>query len=114
MWKSGRALALLSDALVTARATGERFCEPEILRVRGSLHVRTGRTEEAAADYQAAVLLAREQGSRLLELRALTDWVRLPGSAAGIRDELRACAADVAVGGPSRCLDAAVALLEKR
>ena len=110
----GRALALLSDALVTARATGERFCEPEILRVRGSLHVRTGRTEEAAADFQAAVLLAREQGSRLLELRALTDWVRLPGSAAGIRDELRACAADVAVGGPSRCLDAAVALLEKR
>ena len=109
-----RALALLSDALVTARATGERFCEPEILRVRGSRHFVAGRTDEAAADYNAAVLLAREQGSRLLELRALTDWVRLPGSPAGIRDELRACAADVAVGGPSRCLDDAVTLLEER
>jgi hypothetical protein len=104
----------LSDALVTARATGERFCEPEILRVRGGRLFRAGRVDEASADYRAAVLLTREQGSRLLELRALTDWVRLPGSPDGIRDELRACAAAVAVGGPSRCLDDAVALLGRR
>jgi class 3 adenylate cyclase len=109
-----RAFALLSDALVTARATGERFCEPEILRVRGGRLFRAGRVDEASADYRAAVLLTREQGSRLLELRALTDWVRLPGSPDGIRDELRACAAAVAVGGPSRCLDDAVALLGRR
>ena len=109
-----RAFALLSDALVTARATGERFCEPEILRVRGGRLLREGRVDEAAGDYRAAVLLAREQGSGLLELRALTDWVRLPGTPNGIRDELRACAAAVAVGGPSRCLDEAVALLGRR
>ncbi len=108
-----RALLLLNDALETSRSTGERFCEPEILRVRAGRLVRVGLPEPAAADYRDAVELAREQGAKMLELRALTDWVRLPGSADDVRVELQACVEDVSPGGPSRSLDEARSVLEQ-
>ena len=108
-----RALALLTDALETSRATGERFCEAEILRVRAGRLLRDGQPESAAADYEAAVALARVQGAKMLELRALTDWVRLPGSADHVRTDLLACVEDVSPGGPSRSLDEARTVLEQ-
>ncbi len=102
-----RALVLLAEALETSRATGERFCEAEILRVRAGRLQDAGRAEQAAEDYAAAVRLAREQGARMLELRALTDRARLEGSPDSVRAELRACIEDVAAGGSSRSLDEA-------
>jgi hypothetical protein len=102
-----RAIAILGEALETSRTTGERFCEAEILRVRaGRLH-HAGRTDSAADDLREAVELARVQGAKMLELRALTDWARLEGSPDSVRAELRSCIDDVAAGGPSRCLDEA-------
>ncbi len=101
------AIALLDEALETCRATGERFCEAEILRVRGRRLVQAGRAEMAIADYESAVQVARAQGAKMLELRALTDWAGLAGSSDEVLVELRGCAEDVARGGPSRSLDRA-------
>ncbi len=102
-----RAIAILGEALEKTRTTGERFCEAEILRVRaGRLHV-AGRSDSAADDLREAVELARVQGAKMLELRALTDWARLEGSPHSVRAELRSCIEDVAAGGPSRSLDEA-------
>jgi len=102
-----RGLALLAEALETSRATGERFCEAEIHRVRAGRLRDMGRAESAADDYEAAVRLARGQGARMLELRALTDWARLEDAPGRVRAELRACIEDVADGGPNRILDEA-------
>ena len=107
-----RARTLLSDALETVQRTGEQFCQAEILRVRAGVLRRSRQVEAAARDYKEAVRVARRQGARMLELRALTDWVTLPGAPETVRDALVACVADVAGGGPSRSLDEARQILE--
>jgi hypothetical protein len=102
-----RARALLDDALSTARSTGEQFCEAEVLRLRAGVLRRAHHVEEAAREYEDAVGVARKQGARMLELRALTDWIGLPGAPGRVRAELEACVAATASGGPSRSLDEA-------
>jgi class 3 adenylate cyclase len=101
-----RAIALLTAAAETSMSTGERFCEAEILRLRGDRRAATG-SPGATEDYRAAVDLARQQGAKMLELRALTSWARHSTSSDRIRDELAACIEDVSSGGPSRSLDEA-------
>jgi hypothetical protein len=108
-----RAVALLTAAAETSKATGERFCEPEILRVRGDRRAATD-PAGAAEDYRAAVELAREQGAKALELRALTSWARDPPAPERVQDELVACVEDVALGGPSRSEDQARKVIERR
>ncbi len=108
-----RAIALLAEALETSRATGERFCDPEILRARAGRLADAGRFEEAEEDCRAAVELARVQGAKMLELRALTQWARLTGAPESVCDDLRACASDVATGGPSLSLDEARRVLAR-
>ena len=78
--RRGRAGALLDDAHRTAPTTGEQFCEAEILRMRAGIMRRNRQVELAGRDYEEAVAVARHQGARMLELRALTDWLRLPGA----------------------------------
>ena len=107
-----RARALLDDALHTARTTGEQFCEAEILRLRAGVLRRAHQVEQAGLDYAEAVEVARRQGARMLELRALTDWLGLPGAPPHVRGDLEACVADTAGGGPSRSLDEARRALE--
>ena len=86
-WRPTGRSPLLGEALETSRTTGERFCEAEILRVRaGRLH-HAGRTDSAVDDLREAVELARVQGAKMLELRALTDWARLEGSPDSVRAE---------------------------
>jgi len=63
--------------------------------------------ELAGRDYAEATTVARRQGARMLELRALTDWLRLPGAPDHIRADLPICVAAMAEGGPSRSLDEA-------
>jgi len=105
--ETDRALALLTEALDTCRATGERFCEAEILRVRAGRLNGASRTDEAEDEYREAVAIARRQGAKMLELRALTDWARLEGAPERVRADLGACATEVAAGGQSRSLDQA-------
>jgi class 3 adenylate cyclase len=107
-----RARALLDHALATARRTGEQFCEAEILRVRGGVWRRARQLEAAARDYEEAVAVARRQGARMLELRALTDWAGLPGGPSRVISELRVCVEQVAAGGQSRSLEEARRILE--
>ena len=107
-----RALSLLDEALATARSSGEGFCEAEVFRVRGSIHMGAGREDAAAHDYADAVGLGRSRGAPMLELKALTDWARLPGSPDRVREELRVCMERDSAGGPSRSLDEARSLLE--
>jgi hypothetical protein len=106
-----RALSLLAEAAGTARSSGEGFCESEIFRVRAGIHRDAGRHDDAAHDYADAVALARARDGRMLEMRALTDWARLPGSHDDIRDQLRACVLEVEAGGPSKSLDEALEAL---
>jgi class 3 adenylate cyclase len=108
-----RAIALLSAAIETSNATGERFCEAEILRMRGDRRARSG-SPEAAEDYRAAVDLARQQGAKMLELRALTSWVRHSSATERVRQDLADCIEDVSSGGPSKSLDQARGVLESQ
>ena len=102
-----RAMSLLADALQTARRTGERFCESEILRVRARWFARVGEVESALLDLLDAETIAREQGAILLELKALTQRAQLPGAASTVRQALEDCVSRVAAGGPSLSLDEA-------
>jgi hypothetical protein len=101
-----RAVALLTAALETSRSTGERFCEAEILRVRAERRAAAS-PEDADADYLAAVELARRQGAKMLELRALTCWARRPTAPDRVLEELAGCIVEISPGGPSRSLDLA-------
>jgi hypothetical protein len=107
-----RAIGLLDLALKTSRATGEQFCEAEILRVRAGRQLHLDLPDAAAEDYAAAVDIARKQGAAMLELKALTDWVGLPGVPECVRTDLQVCAEEVGVGGACRSLDRARKVLE--
>ncbi|MDQ6617452.1 MAG: AAA family ATPase [Actinomycetota bacterium] len=66
------ALDLVADGLAEARHNDERFWEPELLRMRGELLAAAGRThtDEAVESVNQAVILARSQGSTVLQHRA--------------------------------------------
>jgi class 3 adenylate cyclase/predicted ATPase len=78
---SPEALGVLDEALARVERTGERFWEPELLRVRGELLAEPG-DPGAGAVLQGAFDLASSRGQTALELRAATSIVRL-GRAAG-------------------------------
>jgi predicted ATPase len=87
------ALQLIADALVTARHSGEHWWSAELHRLAGELLILQ-RTEDAVrreARFRQALVLARRQGARSLELRAATSLVRLwrdQGQRAKARDLL--------------------------
>ena len=94
----GDALRMLDEALDTARATGEQFCEAELLRIRGRARQRQGDPDGAAADFRQAVSVARSQLARALELKALTDLVAVGDESA--RGRLRQVLASLRLDGP--------------
>jgi class 3 adenylate cyclase/predicted ATPase len=75
-------LAAVDEALALLASTGERCYEAELYRLRGELlcqvaqHSTAGQSE-AAAHFQHAILLARQQQSRAWELRAALSLGRL-------------------------------------
>jgi hypothetical protein len=73
------AIELLDEADATVRSTGEAFCHAEILRLRARYRHQVGRPEGAGVDLTEAAHIARSQGAKSLELRALTDRVSLLG-----------------------------------
>lgn len=73
------AQALLSEALHTAERQGVGYWEPELHRLNGDvlLSLEPGNLHSIEAAYLKAIEAAREQGARLLELRAATSLARL-------------------------------------
>lgn len=70
----------MADGLRVAARTGERFWEPELLRLRGELQLLQD-PEAAIADaeqtFRMAIKLARSQGAMLLALRAAVSLGRM-------------------------------------
>jgi hypothetical protein len=67
----------VDQALSFAGATGHRFFEPELHRLKGEIHAAAGRMDEAESCFGASLNLARQQGARWLELRTAMSAARL-------------------------------------
>jgi predicted ATPase len=73
-WNDG--MSAVSEALSLIEETGERHVIPELYRIRGDLLVRS-KKGDPEADYLKALELARQQGTRLFELRSAMSLARL-------------------------------------
>jgi predicted ATPase len=71
------ALTQLDDALQIVERTGERWQEAELIRHKGQLLLRQGRSEDAEELYRKALGIDEEQGAKLWELRAAVSLARL-------------------------------------
>jgi predicted ATPase len=74
--KRDAAESLISNALEEIARTGSRYFEAEIHRIRGEL-LWPSDHDVAAGCFHQALQIARDQGSKLLELRATTSLARL-------------------------------------
>lgn len=73
-------LVLVDEAIARVNASGELFQLPELLRVKGKLHLAVQASDGVAPDcFQQALDLARAQGARAWELRAAI-WPRIRSS----------------------------------
>jgi hypothetical protein len=72
-----RARRVLDEALEMTRTSLDAYFMPELLCLYAELELRHGEIEAGVARLWHATELAREQGSRLLELRALCRLVQL-------------------------------------
>lgn len=64
------ALATLDQLLAQISATGIRFFEPEVLRLKGEALRRLSRPDEAEVCFLNAIAVAQEQAAKAWELRA--------------------------------------------
>jgi hypothetical protein len=64
-------LAALDEALSTARASGERFTEPELLRMRAVRELELGHRADAERTLAEGLAVARQQGAVAFESRIL-------------------------------------------
>jgi predicted ATPase len=72
------ALCQIDEALGLVEASGERFIESELHRLKGDVLLTKGEVEpEAETCFQKALEVARRQGARSLELRAAVSLGRL-------------------------------------
>jgi predicted ATPase len=73
------ALAVLGEALAIVGATGERWFEPELHRLKAEALIASapGGPVEAEASLGRALIVAREQGARFGELRVATTLAKL-------------------------------------
>jgi predicted ATPase/DNA-binding winged helix-turn-helix (wHTH) protein len=85
--QSAAGLRILAEALAQAQKTGERWWEAEAYRLQGELRLRSNERGleigvstpdlEAEACFQQALVIARQQQSKSLELRAAMSLARL-------------------------------------
>ncbi len=75
---AGQGAALLTEAFQVMDGNGERWYEAELHRLQGVALMRSSsiRTVEAEECFERAITVARSQGARLFELRAVTALVR--------------------------------------
>ncbi len=71
------ALATLDQLLDQISATGIRFFEPEVLRLKGEALRTLGRPDEAEVCFLNAIVVAQEQTAKTWELRVATSLCRL-------------------------------------
>jgi predicted ATPase len=120
--KAGRAqegLAVLGEALATARRTGERWYDAELYRLKGELTLEPlepgAPSPEAEACFVKALDIARRQEARLFELRAAMSLGHLrmrQGRQAEARSELAEIYGWFTEGFDTKDLQEARALLE--
>jgi class 3 adenylate cyclase/predicted ATPase len=81
-------LTVLTEALTQVDKTGERWCEPELYRLKGALLLQQSADNqvEAEACFHHVLAIARNQQAKSLELRAATSLARL-WQRQGKRDE---------------------------
>ena len=72
-----QSMDVINEALALARQTGERWCEPELLRIRAQLYCAIENTAECEAQLKKALSLANQQSSLGFELRIATDLAEL-------------------------------------
>lgn len=79
MGRSSEALALIDRAIAHCRDTGDRYMEPECLRIRGELLLQCDKPDRDAAEatLREAVELAQAHKAKSWELRAATSLGRL-------------------------------------
>jgi predicted ATPase len=70
---------VLAEVFTTLEASGERWYEAELHRLKGELLLQHAVTQpgEAEASFQQALAIARRQQAKSLELRAATSLARL-------------------------------------
>ena len=106
------ALRLLDDALDEGRRSGERFAEPETLRIRARVWHRAGHYDRGGADLDVAAAVAREQEARSLGLKALNDRLFLTGDHSRL-GRLAALLEELGPDGPRRHTETARRILER-
>jgi len=94
--QAGEGPELLEEALTLAGATGERFWEAELHRLKGEFLLARSRDGQAQAEasFRQAIERARHQNAKSLELRALVSLSRL-WQRQGKREEARRMLADI-------------------
>jgi predicted ATPase/class 3 adenylate cyclase len=72
-------LTVLTEALALVDTTGERWYEPELYRLKGTLLLQQNAANQAEAEtcFQQAISIAQNQQAKSLELRAATSLARL-------------------------------------
>ena len=72
------AIATIDEALARAEQGGGRWCQPELLRIKGELLLNANGALDHGVEgcFRSAMGLARKQGALLFELRAATSLVR--------------------------------------
>ena len=65
-------LITIDEAFENAKAIDHHWLSPELLRIRGCLHLQNEKIFDGERDLLAAIDLARRQGARYWELRAAT------------------------------------------
>ena len=115
---TSEALKVLDEALARVDRLEERWFEADLRRLKGEalLALAPERAAEAEAWYQQALVIAREQGARLWELRAATSLARLwrdQGRRAEARDLLAPVYGWFTEGFDTRDLKDAKALLDE-
>jgi transcriptional regulator with AAA-type ATPase domain/tetratricopeptide (TPR) repeat protein len=91
--RAEEALAIVAEALAWSPGSEERVYQAEFARIKGEALLRpaTPDQEAATACFEEAIELARKQGARVFELRAVTSLARLwqqQGRAATAHDRL--------------------------
>ena len=76
-WRVDEGLAVIDEALALIGATGMVIDLPEIWRWKGHLLEMSGAGHQAGACFRQAIAVAREQGARSWELRALLSLCHL-------------------------------------
>ncbi len=84
--KLDEGLVAIGEALASVEKRGERWPEAELWRWKGDLlRARRSRSEESREAYQRALGIARIQGARWMELRAVVGLIRLGAERESLR-----------------------------